>query len=247
MRVTRFRGQRHWMVTIPVAFVPAAVLVFGVAYLLGVGGNSPPPLALSRAGHLASSAATVQASELGGTWVIGSGSVAGYRVREQLASLPAPSDAVGRTSSITGQATATVSGDVITVSTARFDVDVSTLISDREMRDRRLHTTGLESDRFPQATFELSQPLRLPAKARSGAAVEAGATGRLTIHGVTRDETIPVKVQLAGPEIEVAGSISFPFGDFGMEPPTIGDFVGVEDNATMEFDLRLERRSQPSP
>ena len=41
-------------------------------------------------------------SGLDGTWNVAPGSVAGYRVREKLAALPATSDAVGRTESVTG-------------------------------------------------------------------------------------------------------------------------------------------------
>ena len=39
------------------------------------------------------------------------GSEAGYRVREQLANLPAESDAVGRTSDVTGSITLEAAGE----------------------------------------------------------------------------------------------------------------------------------------
>src|SRR5207253_2743318 len=44
-------------------------------------------------------------STLEGTWTVADGSVAGYRVKEKLASLPAQSDAVARTGSVTGAVT----------------------------------------------------------------------------------------------------------------------------------------------
>jgi curli biogenesis system outer membrane secretion channel CsgG len=61
------------------------------------------------------------------------------------------------------------------------------------------------------------------------------------IHGVTKQVTIPVQAHLSGAEIEVVGSITFPWSEFGMEAPGIGGFVSVTDRATMEFDLRLHR------
>src|SRR3984893_10361578 len=75
----------------------------GIVYFVVFAGSSPQKLALSSptpsaSGSTASAAATPGA----GNWTVGSGSVAGYRVREQLASFAAPSDAVGRTSAITG-------------------------------------------------------------------------------------------------------------------------------------------------
>jgi len=58
---------------------------------------------------------------------------------------------------------------------------------------------------------------------------------------VTRTVTIPIDARLSGAQIELVGSITFPFSDFGMTPPSIGGFVSVQDNATMEFQLKLAR------
>ena len=174
------------------------------------------------------------------SWTIAEGSTAGYRVREQLASLPAPSDAVGRTSAITGSMTLTQSGSVYTLAAASFTVDVSTLTSDRPMRDRRVKELGLESSRYPTATFKLTNPIPLPAAAASGQAIHVTAIGDLTIHGTTRSVTIPIDAQLSSSQIQLVGSLSFPFSDFNMVPPNIAGFVSVQDTATMEFKLLLQ-------
>jgi polyisoprenoid-binding protein YceI len=177
-----------------------------------------------------------------GTWTVASGSQAGYRVREQLASLPAPSDAVGRTTAITGSFTLTQAASGYSVTAASFTVDVSKLTSDRAQRDQRIHRQGLESDRYPTATFQLTSPIALPAEATSGQTVHVSATGALTIHGVTKTVTIPIDALLSGSQIQLVGSISFPFSDFGMTPPSIGGFVSVQNTATMEFKLLLTRQ-----
>jgi len=216
----------------------------GVAYLVVFAGSSPQKLALSSPTPTVGSSSTASASVgLGaGTWTVASGSVAGYRVREQLASLSAPSDAVGRTSSISGSVTISQSGTSYTVAAATITVNVNTLTSDRSMRDQRIHQMGLESDRYPTATFVLTTPITLPAEATSGQAVSVSATGQLTIHGVTRTVTIPMQARLNGTQVEIAGSITFPFSQFGMTPPSIGGFVTVQDNATMEFDLKFAQQ-----
>jgi polyisoprenoid-binding protein YceI len=216
----------------------------GVAYFVVFAGSSPQKLALSSPTPTATGSPTASASAgIGaGTWTVGSGSVAGYRVREQLASLSAPSDAVGRTSSITGSVTITQSGSSYTVAATSLTVNVNTLTSDRSMRDQRLHQMGLESDRYPTATFVLTAPIALPAGATSGQIVNVSATGQLTIHGVTKTVTIPIQARVNGSQIEIAGSITFPFSEFGMTPPSIGGFVTVQDNATMEFDLKLAQK-----
>jgi len=219
----------------------------GLLYQVVFGTSSPPPLSLSTPSPTSASATQSSpasqgtAGQLAGSWTVASGSVAGYRVREQLAFLSAPSDAVGRTSSIKGTATLSGSGDALTVTAASFTVDVSTLASDRPMRDERIHSIGLQSDQYPTASYVLTSPVTLPSSATSGQAIHVTSVGRLTIHGTTRNETIPLDARLSGTELEVVGSITFPWSEFGMQAPSVGGFVTVTGPATMEFDLHLQR------
>jgi polyisoprenoid-binding protein YceI len=148
---------------------------------------------------------------------------------------------VGRTSSITGQATVADSGGTHSVTAASFTVQVNTLTSDRAMRDQRVHTLGLQTDTYPTATFQLAQPIALPDAAKSGQVVKVTATGPLTLHGVTRTVSIPLSLQLSGSSFEVVGSISFPWSEFGMTAPNFGSFVTVDGTATMELDLKFLR------
>src|ERR1700731_4133643 len=230
--------------TLFAAVVVGALLVgaagIGIIYFVVFAGSSPQKLALSSPTPSTSGATANPASTPGaGTWTVSSGSQAGYRVREQLASLAAPSDAVGRTTAVTGTVTVVQSASGYSVTAASISVDVSKLSSDQPRRDQRIHSQGLESDRYPTASFQLTAPIILPATAASGQAINVSATGALTIHGVTKTVTIPIMARLNGSTIELAGSITFPFSQFGMTPPSIGGFVTVQDNATMEFQIFL--------
>jgi|ERR1700674_5012894 polyisoprenoid-binding protein YceI len=231
-----------------IAAVVAGALILGAAgvgvlYFVVFAGSSPQKLALSAPTPTPSPSGSATASTVGaGTWTVGSGSVAGYRVREQLASLAAPSDAVGRTSAITGTLTLTQAASGYTVAASGFTVDVSKLTSDQSRRDQRIHSQGLESDRYPTATFKLTSPIALSADATSGQTIHVSATGDLTIHGVTKSVTIPIDARLTGSKIELVGSITFPFSQFGMTPPSIGGFVTVQNNATMEFQLLMTQQ-----
>jgi hypothetical protein len=51
---------------------------------------------------------------------------------------------------------------------------------------------------------------------------------------------IPAQARLTGSDIEVVGSIAFPWGEFNMQAPNVGGFVTVDSTATMEFDLFLQ-------
>ena len=234
--------------------VLAALLVGGfLVYDQFLAGDNVPRLTLPSASPTASespgasatpapSGGTATAGELAGDWSVSNGTVVGYRVREKLASLPAQSDAVGRTSSVTGSATFEASGDAVTVAAASFEADLTTLASDDGRRDNRIREIGLQSSQFPTATFELTSPLEVPAEALTGATVDVTLVGDLTIHGVTKSVSIPAQAQLtADGMVSVLGSLTFPFSDYGMTPPSIGGFVTVEDNATLEFVLVLAK------
>ena len=178
---------------------------------------------------------------LAGAWTVTEGSVVGYRVREQLGGVTALTDAVGRTSDVTGAATLAAAGASVQVTDASFTADVTTLASDNDRRDGRIRQMGLESATYPEASFTLTALVDVPAEALGGAAVPVTLAGDLTIHGVTKAVTIPAEARLADGVIEVVGSLTFPFADFGMTPPSVGDFVKVEPDATLEFLLRLAK------
>ena len=224
----------------PTLIVVAFLLVYFVVFPT----SSPKPFKLATS-TTASSGSTSSLStstvSAGGRWSVASGSEAGYRVREKLGFLPAQSDAVGRTSSITGAAVLAESKGMITITAASFDVAVNTLKSDRSMRDEKIHEIGLESNRYPTATFVLSTPVTLTKNAVTGRVTRVPVTGVFTIHGTSKREILPVEFRLVGSTLETAGSLTFPWSEFGMTAPSVGGFVNVTDKATMEFDLRLQR------
>jgi polyisoprenoid-binding protein YceI len=241
----RPKTKRGAVLSVGGGIVVLAVVVFALVYFVLFPTSSPKRFSLSTtSGSTTGSTNTApisSATKLAGRWTIASGSQAGYRVREKLAFLPAQSDAVGRTSAITGTATFTESNGAVTVASASFNVAVNTLKSDKAMRDEKIRTIGLESDRYPTATFVLSSPLKLPASARDGHVAHVSATGVFDIHGTSKHETIPLEMTLSASTIDAVGSLTFPWDEFGMTAPSIGGFVNVTEKATMEVDLSLRR------
>ena len=170
------------------------------------------------------------------TWNVASGSQAGYRVRERLASLPAESDAIGRTSDVTGSITVEANGDGARLTGGTLSVNTQTIASDKQMRDNRLRNEGLQTDQYPTATFTVTQPVEIPAAALSGTATDVTLTGDLTLHGVTKSVQIPAQARLVGDQIQVAGSLGFPLSDFDISPPNVGGFIlSISDQGTLEF------------
>lgn len=172
---------------------------------------------------------------LDGEWVVRQGDTVfvGYRVTELIAGDTVDRTATGRTPEVEGSMT--IDGD--TISEASVTADLTQLESDRDRRDSALRTRGLETARFPDGTFELTEPITLPSAPEVGETVAATAVGDLTIHG----ETAPVEVELEavwdGPTIAVAGSTQIAFADFGMDAIEIAGFVSTDDEGIMELQL----------
>lgn len=163
----------------------------------------------------------------------------GYRVTEQLAAAVVESEATGRTSDVSGSFT--ISGNTVTETTVT--ANLQTLKSDREMRDDRIKTLGLESDQFPEATFVLTEPIDLSAAATRNA-VRATATGDFTLHGVTQPVEIPLDAcrDRADPNIvQVVGNLPVEFADYDIDAPNIAGFVTVRDEGEMEFKIFFQK------
>ena len=235
--------RRAWLVA---AVVVALLLVGGGAYaLLSLRtSDSPAPAALDEPvptspGSTATSGQAAAADSADGSWQIsGDGSsFVGYRVREQLAFVSSPSGAVGRSTAVTG--TMQVAGDQ--VGAVRVEADLTRLESDEARRDNAIRQNGLQSDQFPTATFELTEPIRLDRAPADGQQVTGKGKGRLTAHGVTHEVTVDLRGRWDGDTIQVAGQLPIRMTDYGIQPLQIGPVVSIEDGMTVEFRLRFER------
>jgi len=204
--------------------------------------SSSDPTATASAGAAASITSGGSIGDVAGTWTVAAGSLAGYRVTEQLANLPAQSDAVGRTDKVSGTIALTSSGSTTTVTAADLTVDTTSISSDKSQRDNRLRSEGLQTDTYPTATFKLTQPVAVPAAALTGTPSDITLTGDLALHGTTKSVQIPAKAQLANGTVSVAGSLTFPLSDFGMSAPNIGGFiVSIADQGTLEFVVNFSK------
>ena len=185
---------------------------------------------------------TTTGGELDGTYTIVTGppetsTFDGYRVTEQLVSAVIEQETTGRTPDVTG--TFTISGD--TVDQVNLTANLLNLQSDNGQRDNTIRTRGLESERFPEATFVLTEPIELPAAPEVGETVTATAIGDLTLHGVTRSVRIAVEGRWDGALIQVVGNLPIVFADYDMETPNIGGFVTVKDEGEMEFQIFFQK------
>jgi polyisoprenoid-binding protein YceI len=201
--------------------------------------HAPAPLALG------SPTPAGAGGGLTGTWQVTAGSQAGYRVSEKFINQSAPTEAVARTTKLSGGLVVKSSGATLEATALHFTADLSALVSqDRYavfqafQRDFFVRTVYLMTDQFPNADFS-ADSVSVPAGVVSGP-VSFAVTGKLTVHGETKQVTTQVQLQLTGNQVEVVGSINIDMRDFNVSPPDIS-FTKAEPAVVIEYRLLLVR------
>ncbi len=193
------------------------------ATTLAIGSSDTTPVAAS-------------SDSLDGTWEIVDGSEAGYRVPEVLNGQE--TEGVGRTKAITGSMT--VAGT--TVTTTEFSFDLTKLASDSERRDAQVQTRIMDTAKFPNATFVLSEPIDVGKVPADKEEVKIPAKGTLTLHGTTKPIDIELTARRNGANVEVLGSYALTFADFGIPDPSFKPFVEVGKTGSIEWLLVFAKK-----
>lgn len=129
----------------------------------------------------------------------------------------------------TGTSLAAVRGVVV--------VRVDSMKTGIGMRDGHLRG-AMQATKYPEIRFDL-----LGVTPDSGAGATHGDTaavtyaGRMTIHGVTRDDTIPGTLIVTGDSIVAAAAFPLDMRDYGVKPPTRLLVIRVEP--VVEIAVRL--------
>ncbi len=171
---------------------------------------------------------------LDGAWTLDpEGSIVGYRIEEELASIGGAT-AVGRTSEVVGS----LSFEGESIVGVDVTVDMTTLQSDRSQRDTQLRTRGLQTSQFPEASFVLDEPIVLDSVPEVGEVISATANGTLTLHGVSRQVEVMLEAQLTdSATIVVVGATEVFLEDYDINPPTGFTVLSIEDSGLFEFQL----------
>jgi len=110
-------------------------------------------------------------------------------------------------------------------------IDLRRAGTGNRLRDREMHSTVLESEKYPVATF---RPRRVVGSfARSGPS-ELMLAGILGFHGVDRSLTLPIQVVVDGNTITAATAIDIPYVAWGLRNPSLL-FLRVAPIATVSL------------
>ena len=168
------------------------------------------------------------------------GNEARYKVREQLAGVDFPNDAIGRTSGITGMLLLDDHGKLIPDS-SKILVDLTTLKSDKDRRDRFIQGRTLETAQYPSAVLVPAELRNLRFPLPTSGALNFTLVGDLTIHGTTYRTTWQVKATADGNSYSGTASTGFVFDDFGLTKPRVAVVLSVDDSVHLEYDFKMVR------
>lgn len=226
--MTRSKRRTGFIVGGVVLVVVLAVGGFAAWYLLA--DDAPPPPKLT------DEASSRPGGTPDGAWRIRPGGYVGYRMDELFAGETLTKTAVGRTNGVSGSMT--IAEDRITA--AHVSADLQQLESDRTPRDTYLHDNALETNTYPTAEFDLTEPAKLPTPPPSGTVVDVPVTGTLALHGVKQPISTTLQGRWTGDRIDVVGSIPIQLRTYNINPPKTA-VVTTEDDGDLELKLVFRR------
>jgi polyisoprenoid-binding protein YceI len=218
--------------------VRAASVLLLLALSACGGAGAPAPSAASpvAATPTATPAGTASAA---GPWTfsVDASSKTTVRVREVLAQVRAPGDAVLTATGMQGSFT--LSGDGSFTSSSKITADLTTLKSDQTRRDDFIKENTLETRRFPTAEFVPTRAIGLSLPLPANGDLKFTLAGRMTVHGVTKDVTFAVSAKRDGAQLTATATAepAWKFADFGMTVPRVAAVLSIEDDIRVEIAL----------
>ena len=166
------------------------------------------------------------------------GNEARYLIREQLVNMNLPIDAIGKTSNVTGGIVIDASGAVVK-SGSQFVIDMASLTSDSQRRDRYVRANTLGTATHPTAVFVPTElrGLRMPLPASGNLTFQMA--GDLTVRGVTRPVVWNVTATVSNGSITGEAKTRLTFEQFAITKPRVGSVLSVDDDIRLEYTFFL--------
>lgn len=160
-----------------------------------------------------------------------------YKVNEKLVQV-GKTTAIGKTKSISGKIFLNSDNSFDTSSIIK--VDLSTLKSDQERRDRYIKTRTLEVDKYPFAEF---YPQRIEGlKEIKDGTYDVKVYGKLKIKDVVKNIVWSGKIQIKNNKANVFLKTEFPFDYFNLQKPKVPVVIEIDDPIILEvegiFDIK---------
>lgn len=128
----------------------------------------------------------------------------------------------------------------ITVQSASLEVTDDISQKDRTEMENKMRQEVLETSAYPEIIFESS---KISLNELGKNSYSANIAGDLTLHGVSRNETIYAQVALAGDILRAFGEVSLRQTDYGITLVSVaGGTLKVKDEVKVTFDLTAQKQ-----
>jgi len=163
-----------------------------------------------------------------------------YKVSEKLVQV-GKTVAIGRTKAISGKIILNSDNSFDTSSV--INVELSTLKSDQERRDRYIKTRTLEVDKYPYAQF---YPQKIEGiKEINDGSYDVKIYGKLKIKNVIKNVVWIGKIDIKDNKAKVFLKTEFPFDYFNLQKPRVPVVIEINDPIVLEvegiFSLQKEQ------
>ena len=181
----------------------------------------------------APTAEPAEASQGATTFVLGEGTVARYKVEEELAR-QGFFVATGETTEVVGRIVFDNDGGVV-ADESSIVIQAGTLRTDSDRRDRYVRERTLQTAQYPEVVFRPTSVDGLPSPiSEASGTVEFTISGDLTIRDQTRPVTWDVTAEF-GDIITGIAAIDITFEQFAMDKPSVAIVLSVEDTIRLEL------------
>lgn len=125
------------------------------------------------------------------------------------------------------------SGDVI------MQVPIKSFKFERALMQEHFNENYMESDKFPKAEFKGKLSNTGDLAAGKDGTYNVTAAGKLTIHGVTKDVSVPGTIEVKGKSAMLKAKFSVVLKDYNIAVPgVVADKIGKEATIAIDNDMK---------
>ena len=193
----------------------------------------PPPTATPAPTATVAPEPTAEAPQGATSFVLGEGTVARYKVEEELAR-QGYFVATGETTEVVGRIVFDEDGGIV-ADESSIVMQAGALKTDSDRRDRYVRERTLLTAQYPEIVFQPTSAEGLPSPlSESSGTVEFTISGDLTIRDQTRPVTWDVTAEF-GDLITGIAAVEITFEQFAMDKPSVAIVLSVEDTIRLEL------------
>jgi polyisoprenoid-binding protein YceI len=217
----------------------AASAILGLTLAACGTAAQPSPTLTAPAATTTASPTPARSASAAGPWTftVDPASKTTVRVREVLAQVRLPGDAVLAATGMKGSFTLNPDGSF--APSSKITADLSTLASDSRQRDQYIRDNTLETRRFPTAEFVPTKATGLSLPLPASGEMTFTLAGTMTIRGVTKAVAFDVKATRSGGKLAATATADpvWKFADFGMTIPRVASVLSIEDELRVAVEL----------